>query len=142
MIVVKQKKMIFDLFLITMVLFQTQPKSDDFPHKCTHPTFVLVRHLHLSIVCPSPTFVPVRRLYQCDVCTSPTFVSPTLLLSELCSIRRMWVRRFYQCDVCTSPTFVPVRRVYQSEVCKSDVFTVWSLLTSDVCGSGVCTSTI
>ena len=77
-------------FLTTMVFFQTQPKSNVFSYKRTRPTFVLVWHLSQSDVCTSSTFVPVRRLYQFDVCTSPTFV-----LSDLCNVRRLWVRRLY-----------------------------------------------
>ena len=69
-----QLSLIFNLFLIAMVFFPTQQKSDVFPHKCTRPTFVLVRQLSQSDVCTSPTFVQVRRLYQSndrksEVCT-------------------------------------------------------------------------
>ena len=65
-------------------------KSDVFSHKCTRPTFVLVRRLNQSDVCTSPTFVLVRRLYWSDVCTSPTFVRPTLVLSDVCGVRRLY----------------------------------------------------
>ena len=74
---------------------------------CTCQTFLPVRSLYQSDVCTSPTFVPVRRLYQYNVSTSLTFVpvrrlcqsvvctSPTFMLSDLCSVRRLWVRRLY-----------------------------------------------
>ena len=62
------KWVILNLFLITMF----------FSYKCTRQTFVLV-----------------RGLFHCGVCTSPTFVSLMFELSNLCSIRRLWIQRLY-----------------------------------------------
>ena len=66
-------------------------KSDVFPYKCTHPTFVLVRRLYQSDVCTSPTFVLVRRLYWSDVCAS-----------DVCTVRRLYCPTFVASDVCAS----------------------------------------
>ena len=56
----------------------------------TSLTFVPVRRMYQSDVCTSPTFEPVRRLFQSDVCASPTFVSQTFVLSDLCTVRRLY----------------------------------------------------
>ena len=108
------------------IFFQTQPKSDVFPCKCSRSTFVMIRRLSQSDVCTSPMFVSVRLLSQSDVCTSPTFVS---------------VRRLYHPNVCLSPTFVSVRRLYQSDACTSPTFGSPTFVASDVCVSDVCTGT-
>ena len=116
--------MIFNLFLTTMVFFQTQPKSDVFPYKCIRTTFLLVRHLSQSDVCTSPKFVPIRRLH-----------CPTVVPSDVCTI---W--RFCWSDVCTSPKFVPVQRLSQSDVCTSPKFVpVWRLHCPTFVPSDVCT---
>ena len=51
--------------------------------------------MYPSDVCTSPTFVLVRRLYRSDVCTGPTFVRPTFVLSDVCGVRCLCVRRLY-----------------------------------------------
>ena len=65
-------------------------KSDVFSYKCTRPTFVLVRRLYQSDVCTSPKFVLIRRFYWSDVFTGPTFVRPTIVLSDVCGVRRLY----------------------------------------------------
>ena len=78
------KKWVIFNFFYSNVLFSTQPKSDVFPNKCTHPTFVL------GDVCTNPSFVLVLHLYQSEVCKSnvctvwpllrPTFVGPRFVV--------------------------------------------------------------
>ena len=85
-------------FILVRRLYQSYVCKSDVCYQsdvCTGPTFVPVQRLYQSNVCTSTTFVPVRRLYQSDVCTGKTLVSPTFVLSDLCGVRRLCVRRLY-----------------------------------------------
>ena len=83
------------------------------------PTFVSVRRLYQPDGCTSPKFVSVRRLYQSDDYSSLTLVPVrrSYQSDDYTSLTLVPVRRLYQSDVRTSPTFVlsdlcSVRRLY------------------------------
>ena len=83
------KWVIFNLFLIAMVFFQTQPKSNVFLIN------VPVWRLYWSDVCTSPKFVSVRRFYQSDLCNVRCLYCPTFVTSDFCNVRCLRVRRLY-----------------------------------------------
>ena len=59
--------------------------------------------MYPSEVCTSPMFILVRHLSQSDVCTSPTFVSPTFVLSNLRSVRRLyWYSKILEIKISSS----------------------------------------